>query len=231
MSEHLVYKHPSAQGTGEVNGPSKSSEEIYGERQKSVTKSFEFHDNIELRIPNDIRRLVESYNGGPLDASLTKSNKILFGELLDVELPIETVLLLDVSGYKEMPQTAPLKDSMFMYFRQNDTYWRRVVETNTKYKFTHLNESRTVGFSYKKLALRMKFIELIETTSPEEWNLNHFVDLARKVNAFCSTRLNWFYETFPFHIAQSVHNQIEHHSIAVKISVAARQKHWSECRI
>lgn len=105
MTEWPVYRlpfphDPLAQVARTVYGPSKSSEQFNDEisARKLVADAFDSGDNVVASLVSIIiRQLVKSYEGGPLDASLTRSNKILFGELLDTELPIETVVALNVS--------------------------------------------------------------------------------------------------------------------------------------
>lgn len=103
MTKCPVYRLPfphdaQAEVVRQVYGPSKSSEQIYDERRKLVAEAFEFVAETESLVSIVVRFLVNSYEGGPLHSSLTKSNRVLFGELLDTELPIETVVLLNVSG-------------------------------------------------------------------------------------------------------------------------------------
>lgn len=112
---------------------------------------------------------------------------------------------------------------MFIHFQKNETYWRRVVDKKAKYKFMHLRESRSDRFSLKILGLRLKFIELIENTSPELWNLNYFKDLSEKVlfPAMNMISMNVMQIIPISHLAQPIHNHIEHRSIAIEVSVAA----------
>lgn len=103
MTECSVYRlpfphDPQAEVAREVYGPSKSCEQFYDERRKLVAEAFEFGAETESLVSIVVRFLVKTYKGGPLHSSLTKRNRTLFGELLDTELPIETVVLLNVSG-------------------------------------------------------------------------------------------------------------------------------------
>lgn len=79
-------------------GPSRVEEEHYDEGRQSITEVFDSRAIIGSLASIVVHWLVETYNGGPLDPSLTRLNRILFGSLLDVDLPIETVILLNVSG-------------------------------------------------------------------------------------------------------------------------------------
>lgn len=107
MTEYPVYRlpfphDPLAEVAKGVYNPIKNGEQDYGERRKLVAEAFNSSENIESLVSIFIRFLVKSYNGGPLQASFTKTNRILFGELLDTELPIETVVLLDVRIFTTM---------------------------------------------------------------------------------------------------------------------------------
>lgn len=107
MTEHPVYRlpfphDPLAEVAKAVYNPIKSDEQVYDERRKLVAEAFNSSENIDSLVLIIIRSLVESYNGGPLHASFTKTNRILFGELLDTELPIEITVLLDVRIFTAM---------------------------------------------------------------------------------------------------------------------------------
>lgn len=91
----------------EVYGPSKSAEHIYDGRRELVAEALDFSDNSSSLVSTIVRLLVKWYKGGRLDESLSKSNRVLFGELLDTELPIETVVLLNVSRYVKIHEMAP----------------------------------------------------------------------------------------------------------------------------
>lgn len=94
----LPFPHdPLAEVSRRVHGPSKRTEQIYDGKRKLMSDAFDFCDNIESLVSIIIRFLVKTYKGGQLDASLTERNRILFGELLDTELPIEIVVLFNVS--------------------------------------------------------------------------------------------------------------------------------------
>lgn len=105
MTTYPVYKlpfphDPQAESARKIYGPSESSEQIYDQTRHYVTEAFDFSDKIESLISIIIRHLAKSYKGGPMAAPFTKTNTILFGELLDVELPIETTVSLNVSKIK-----------------------------------------------------------------------------------------------------------------------------------
>lgn len=91
-----------------------------------------------------------------------------------------------------------------MNFHKNDTYWRRVVQKKTKYMFTHLNETRANEFSYKKLGLKMKFIELIENTVPELWDTNYFKELSRQVFSTLKSKTILFDNLIVFSLSSSL---------------------------
>lgn len=102
ITEYPVYRlpfphDPQSELAREVYGPSKSAEHIYDGRRKLVAEAFDFSVISSSLVATIVRLLVKWYKGGRLDASLSKSNRVLFGELLDTELPIETVVLLNVS--------------------------------------------------------------------------------------------------------------------------------------
>lgn len=43
-----------------------------------------------------IEKIVESYNGGPMPFCFNKFHKIMFADLLDIDLPMDQVVHLDV---------------------------------------------------------------------------------------------------------------------------------------
>lgn len=101
-TEYPVYRlpfphDPPSELARDVYGPSKSAKHIYDGQRKLVAEAFDFSGDSSSLVSTVVRLLVKWYKGGRLDASLSNSNRVLFGELLDTELPIETVVSLNVS--------------------------------------------------------------------------------------------------------------------------------------
>lgn len=113
----LPFPHdPPSELAREVYCPSKSAEHIYDGRRELVAEALDFCDSSSSLVSTIVRLLVKWYKGGRLDASLSKSNRVLFGELLDTELPIETVVLLNVSisvKIHEMASHSPYESAIF----------------------------------------------------------------------------------------------------------------------
>lgn len=111
-----------------------------------------------------IRVLANNYDGGQLnDAYYSDYDKILFGELLSVDIDIEKVIDFD-----------------------NDVYWRRVVEkfSHRKTEFLKVMMLESNNVSLKPIGLELKFARLLETLAYASWNSESLTELAKKLSPF-----------------------------------------------
>lgn len=148
--------------------PSIQSELFKSEEGRNIfAEAFNFDDNF-LKISKlseiALEIYVKSFKNGPLDKNIILENFVSFGESLDINLPILSLLEME-----------------------NEIFWKRVVESKIKNRLIFYKLSRSSDTDWKKLGIEVKLVEIFETTKPEDWDNEFMVILISKVSPIIET--------------------------------------------
>lgn len=158
----------SAKNAFNVFQPSIQSELFKSEEGRKIfAEAFNFDVNL-FKIPKlseiALKIYIANFKDGPLDKNIILDNFVLFGESLDVNLPILSLLEMD-----------------------NEIFWKRVVESKIKNRLIFYKLSRCSDTNWKQLGIEVKLVEIFETTKPEDWNNELMDDLISSVSPYIET--------------------------------------------
>lgn len=158
----------SAKNAFNVFQPSIQSELFKSEEGRTIfAEAFNFEVNffkIQKLSEIALKVYVENFKDGPLDKNIVLENFVVFGETLDVNLPILSLLEME-----------------------NEIFWKRVVESKIKNRLTFYKLSRNSNTVWKQLGIEVKLVEIFETTKPEDWNNEFMENLISSVSSFIET--------------------------------------------